>query len=683
MKLKSKMILFIGLIVLIAFGSTIAFISIQTSRTARDTAEQLCEEMGYRYGAVTQAKLEVAMDTARTLAFTFEAIKLTGTPDRKMLDSIHKQVLTKYPDFMAVWSYWESNALDGKDQDFINTRGSDQSGRYIPYWYRESGSVALDPLVDYDTEFIQNYLTRKEESIMDPYPYPVAGKEVMMTTVIVPIIVNGKRLGATGIDISLGVLSEILNHVKPYGTGYGFILSNSGDTAAHPHAELLKKNFIEAQPESDRAQVNEALKKGKGYSVYRKNTGNGEKSYQVLTPITVGQTSTPWSFGISIPEDSITETARSLLFSIITIAVIALIIVGGIIWLISNTIVTPINLVVAGLKDIAEGEGDLTKRLAVKTKDEIGELAQWFNYFMDNLQGIIRHSSRTTTSVDHSAADLLTIAANLNSGAKEASILSQNAKNTTEKVADNRAVVADAMEQVSNNIAMVATASEEMSATINEITENSERARGISEKAVHQAGETSQQMSELRRSAVEISNVTETIRDISEQTNLLALNATIEAARAGEAGKGFAVVANEIKDLADQTAQATQDIKNKIDNIQETTNRSVSQIDSITQVVEDIHQIISTIATAVEEQASTTSEIAANITQVADGVQDANQHVQDSSKASQTIADDMTRLNETAEVVAQSAGRVNDQSESLQKMAQELQGLLSKFKTES
>lgn len=677
------MILFIGLVVLIAFGSTITYISIKVSRTGRDSAESLCQEMGYRFGAVTQAKLEVAMDTARTLAYTFEAMKTAGTPDRKQLDAIHKQVLTKYTDFMAVWSYWEPNALDGQDQDFINTPGTDQSGRYIPYWHRGSGSVALEPLVDYDAEFIQNYLTRREESIMDPYPYPVGGKEVMMTTVIVPIIVKGKRLGATGIDISLDKFSDILKDIKPYGTGYGFILSHSGHAAAHANKSLIGKSFIDDQNEEDKETVRSILQGGKLYSDYRKNSNNGEKSYQVLTPITIGQTKTPWSFGISIPEASITKDAKALLVSTITIAVISLIIVGGIIWVISNTIVTPINQVVAGLKDIAEGEGDLTKRLSIKTEDEIGELAQWFNRFMENLQTIIRHSSQTTASVDHSASDLLTIASNLADGAKEASTLSKNAMESTDQVASNRAVVADAMEQVSTNIAMVATASEEMSATINEITENSERARGISEKAVLQAGETSQQMSELKQSALEISKVTETIRDISEQTNLLALNATIEAARAGEAGKGFAVVANEIKDLASQTAQATQDIKTKIDNIQETTNHSVSQIEGITQVVEDIHQIISTIATAVEEQSATTSEIASNIAQVADGVQDANRHVKDSSDVSHSIADDMTRLNETATTVAQSANQVNDQSEQLKKMADELQGLLSKFKTAS
>jgi methyl-accepting chemotaxis protein len=169
--------------------------------------------------------------------------------------------------------------------------------------------------------------------------------------------------------------------------------------------------------------------------------------------------------------------------------------------------------------------------------------------------------------------------------------------------------VAAASEQTATNVNMVASATEEMTATVQEIAHNSEKARTITESAVTQAGSASQKVGELGRAANEISNVTEVITEISEQTNLLALNATIEAARAGEAGKGFAVVANEIKELAKQTAQATQEIKAKIEGIQGSTAGTVNQIEQITGVINEVNEIVGTIATAVEEQAATSREI--------------------------------------------------------------------------
>ena len=309
-------------------------------------------------------------------------------------------------------------------------------------------------------------------------------------------------------------------------------------------------------------------------------------SFQILTPIYIGKTTTPWSFIISVPEKTIQKEARGLILSIITIGAVAILIVGGAIWWISNSIVTPIRKVVDGLKDIAEGEGDLTKRLNIKSKDEVGELAGWFDQFMANLQGIIRDSAQHTQSVDESSTTLLNIAGQLAQESEKVSELSMNASSASEQMSSNVSAVASGDGRgVYQYLPWWPRHSEEMSATINEITENSERARSISEDAVKQSTETSEQMAELKQSAIEISKVTETIHEISEQTNLLALNATIEAAfRAGEAGKGFAVVANEIKDLASQTAQATQDIKMKIDNIQSTTNNSVDRIGTITRV---------------------------------------------------------------------------------------------------
>nr|WP_246294009.1 methyl-accepting chemotaxis protein [Desulfobacter latus] len=596
-----------------------------------------------------------------------------------------KQVLERNPGFVGVWSCWESNALDGKDSEYVDTPGSDSTGRYVSYWSRGNGKITVEPLIDYDTPGAGDYyllaLKSGNEQVLEPYLYSIGGEEMLITSLVVPIKVGGKVLGVAGVDFTMDTLTELISDIKPYGTGYGYIVSNGGVLVAHHKKDILGKDFIERQREDVREPIRDALKHGKQYSLYKVSKATGIASFQVLTPITMGASDTPWSFIISIPESTFEKRVRTMTYSILSIAFVALLVIFGAIWFISGTIVKPIRQVVESLRDIAEGEGDLTKRLDIQSTDEVGELAAWFDRFMENLQGIISQSVQNTQSVEHSSKELLHIAGELAQEAENASELSKNANNASEQMSANVSAVAAVMEQSATNISMVATASEEMSATINEITENSERARNISEDAVSQAGETSEQIEVLKQSAMDISKVTETIHDISEQTNLLALNATIEAARAGEAGRGFSVVANEIKELAGQTAQATQDIKGKIDNIQNTTNSSVERIGQITGVIQDIHQIISTIAAAVEEQSVTTSEITVNITQVADGVQDANKNVNESSSASQDVAHDISKLNESANLVADNADQINKQSENLQKMAAELQGTLSKFKT--
>ena len=335
---------------------------------------------------------------------------------------------------------------------------------------------------------------------------------------------------------------------------------------------------------------------------------------------------------------------------------------------------------VAGFQDIAEGEGDLTKRIDIQSKDELAELAKWFNIFIDKLQSMLRTFAENSSQVDLSAADLSEIAAGLSSGAEDTSRRANGVSNAAEVMSTNLNAVAAAMEQSSSNTSLVAAASEEMSATINEIAQQSENARNISSKAVNQSKNTAEKMAVLDRAAQAIGKVTEAITEISEQTNLLALNATIEAARAGEAGKGFAVVANEIKELARQTSEATLDIKKQIEDIQNTTGETVTQMDQISEVINNINDIVSTIATAVEEQSASTREIATNISQASLGIQEVNQNVSQSSSAATQITDEITAVNASAEEISNGSSKVRSRAQDLQRMAAELNGIIGSFK---
>jgi len=365
---------------------------------------------------------------------------------------------------------------------------------------------------------------------------------------------------------------------------------------------------------------------------------------------------------------------------LIGIIMILFVIGAGVITYISRKITIPIKHASEMLKDIAQGEGDLTKRLNVETKDEVGEMAGWFNKFIDAIQKIIKDVAQNANQVKEASGALSEISKKMTSGAEQTSEKANVVAAAGEEMSSNMSSVAAATEEAATNVNMVATAAEQMTATINEIAQNSEKASNITGEAVAQTQSASNKVDELGSAASEIGKVVETITEISEQVNLLALNATIEAARAGEAGKGFAVVANEIKDLAKQTAEATQEIKGKIGAIQNSTDATVTEIGQILKVINDVNDIVSSIATAVEEQSVTTKEIAENVVQASQGIQEVNENVAQSSLVAGDIARDIEDVNQASGEMSNSSNQVNLSAEALARLSEKLNEMVGKFK---
>lgn len=331
--------------------------------------------------------------------------------------------------------------------------------------------------------------------------------------------------------------------------------------------------------------------------------------------------------------------------------------------------------------DFAEkmSEGDFSKTLDIVQKDEIGALSDALNKMAAKLKAMFKDINKGVDQLSSSSTDLSAISRQMSSGAEQTSAKSDTVAAAAEEMSSNMASVAAASEQASTNMNMVASATEQMSATVSEIAQNSEKAKDITGKAVIQAGEASENVGELGRAADEIGKVTETITEISEQTNLLALNATIEAARAGEAGKGFAVVANEIKELAKQTAEATLEIKNKIEGIQNSSGVTVKRIGGISKVINDVNEIVATIATAVEEQSVTTREIAGNVSEASQGFEEVNRNVVQSSTVSGEIAKEIAEVNSAAGEISNSTSQVDLSSEELSRLAEHLKEMVSRF----
>lgn len=362
------------------------------------------------------------------------------------------------------------------------------------------------------------------------------------------------------------------------------------------------------------------------------------------------------------------------IFSGITLLILTLAVV-----IVIRNIVSAIRDSAALAKKIAEG--DLTVSLESKNQDETGSLISSMNHMTQKLRGVFVKIAENAQFLDKSSGQLSTAAKDMSQGSKQASDTASNVAAATEKMSSNMNSVAAASEQASTNVSLVASASDEMASTVREIAENSERARTITAEAVTLAGNSTVKVDQLGRDANEVSKVTQVITEISEQTNLLALNATIEAARAGEAGKGFAVVANEIKELAKQTAAATQEIKKKIEAIQSSTGETVQEIRQITEVITNTNDIVATIATAVEEQTATTDEIATNVSQAAQGIAEVNENVAQSSVVAAEVAQDISGVSDIADQINESSSTVSSSAQSLAELAENLSGIVELFKT--
>ncbi len=358
--------------------------------------------------------------------------------------------------------------------------------------------------------------------------------------------------------------------------------------------------------------------------------------------------------------------------------VIALIVT--IIFTLRFIVIVRLQKITSGLRDIAEGEGDLTKRLTDQMDDEIGELCSWFNHFVEKIQNIIRDVSEGAQELDSASDKLAELSGYMREDAMQTSEKAGIVSGSSEEMSDNMNSVAAAMEEASTNINMVASAAEEMNVTISQISGNTEQALKITVNAVSQTESASKQVNELGLAAEGIGKVLETISEISDQVNLLALNATIEAARAGDAGKGFAVVANEIKDLAKQTAQATGEIRLKIEGIQDSTKGTVSRIEQIAQVVDEVNAIVSTIATSIEEQSAATREIASNVAQASEGILEVNDNVAHSNISVRAISQEIGEVTDAANKISGNSTMVSESAEKLSRLSNQLNLMVGRFK---
>jgi methyl-accepting chemotaxis protein len=363
----------------------------------------------------------------------------------------------------------------------------------------------------------------------------------------------------------------------------------------------------------------------------------------------------------------------------------AAILIGGILMtvlvsVLAKIIVTPISRAAELMREISQGDGDLTRRITVQTGDEVEALANGFNTFAEKVRNIIAQLAGNATTVVVFSEEFAAISQQMAADVQVVSDKTGTVAAAAEEASTNISSVAACMEQATTNLATVTGSTQEMNNTIGKIAANSDKARNISEQARTQAQNLAALMQQFGQAAQQIGQVTETITAISSQTNLLALNATIEAARAGEAGKGFAVVANEIKELAKQTAAATEDIKSRINGVQQSAGGAITDIDKITGVIDEVGNLVVIIAEAIAEQATLTQEVVGNIAEASTGVQGANEQMAQTATVSEEIAREIAGINMAVSEIQRGEERVQGNAAQLAQLADGLKTLVSHFK---
>nr|WP_192562372.1 methyl-accepting chemotaxis protein [Pseudomonas gozinkensis] len=613
------------------------------------------------------------------------------TVSREQLISLIKENVEKNPKILGTYIGWEKNALDHNDSAYVGTSvvGIDAAnGRFLPWWFRnDDGTLGLDKLVDVDDQKVlstgvrasEYYLCSKETKkscVIDPAPYKVGDKIVMLASFIEPIMLNGTFQGIVGADLSVNFIQEMLlgaNQKLYSGAGQMALIGGNGRIVAYTKdpSKFGEKvsDILDAQQIANMAN----LKRGEVTYTVNKEQGRIE----LYLPFGIGQTDARWTLMLQLPLDAVMADLQKLQGDLdaqrksdtFGMAMVGLIIAGLgllVIWLVGHGIARPLKQMVTMLDDIAQGEGDLTRRLSSDRNDELGSIAKGFNTFLAKLQGMITQVVSSVQSVSDSSEHTADIAIRTNIGIqKQMAEIDQVATAVQEMTATAQDVARNATQA-----AQAASHADQAASQGMQIVRDTSNSIGVLAVEIGKAVDVVQT---LAKDSENINAILIAIRGIAEQTNLLALNAAIEAARAGEQGRGFAVVADEVRNLAQKTQKATEEIQSMIQQLQQGTR-------DVVRVMEDSQNRTDESV----QHAAKAAEALETITQAVSVINDMNTQIASAAEEQSAVADDINRnvinIGQVANEVAGGADESSSASADLTKLAEQQRRLINQFK---
>ena len=509
----------------------------------------------------------------------------------------------------------------------------------------------------------------------------VTNSTVIMVAAPIYDVENPQKVNAVLIGRLPAIwLSELTDDIQFIEGSYAYIINSKGEMIAHRNRDFVleQRNFIEdAKTDSTFRTLASCMQKmvagGSGYNKYMFQGGSRLTAYASIER-------KAWSIAI-VSEEAVLNARIGEATTSVGIATVIIVLLGfALIIFISRLVTNPIRRATQMLEDIAQGEGDLTQRMVIANEDEIGELAHWFNVFIEKIQVIIRDITQNTNTLSSSSEELSSVANQIAANAEEMTAQSTTVASATEQSSVNLNGISSASEQVSAAVSTMASAIEELNASMREVENRCNEEVQAVQQATSEATTTRDVMQKLEGAADNIGKVVEIINKIAAQTNLLALNATIEAAAAGEAGKGFAVVASEVKDLARQTATATQEIAVQVQEIQGNTSVAAEATERFTKVIDEISQISQAILVSVREQNSTVNDLARNVNGINDGTQDTARNVAESAQGLAEVSENIAGVSQAVSETAQGVDQVRVSAQNLTQLAADLEAIVRQFR---
>jgi methyl-accepting chemotaxis protein len=661
--LSVKILASLTAILVLGLGVTAYLISSKSARTTEQLSVQAGKELASNVANGVERDVNTALRITETMRDAFVGLYTQGVKDRQTYLAMLEAAVKANPQYVAIWTAWEPNALDGRDAGFVNADGRatfagakahDATGRFVPYVFATPEGFDITPLTDYDEPGAGDYYLLAQRSgkqqIIEPYPYQVGDKTVIMTSLVTPIVIDGAVKGVVGLDLDLAAIQQRLAEIKPYETGSVALISASGNWAAFSDPNYVMKPVEEQNPSL--AVAKPRIARGEVFELEDHSKSLDTGVLRIFEPVEVGSTGTPWSILVNLPKDKILAPAEELtLFTLGAAAALVVVLSVMLGLLIRALVVRPIGRL-TGTVDTLAGGHTAIEVPATERGDELGVMARAINVFREKLIEMDTMRQRQAEAernaelekkhmmrelADGFEQSVKGIVESVSSAAVELQASARSMASVAEESTRQASAVAAAATQATANVSTVAAASEELSASISEITRQVNDSAMSARGAVDEVANTGATIEELNTAANKIGGIVQMINEIASQTNLLALNATIEAARAGEAGKGFAVVASEVKALATQTSRATEEIATQINEMQGITHQAVDAMGSIRASINRISEISSAIAAAVEEQSAATREISNNANQAATGTSEVNQNITGVSDAAQEV----------------------------------------------